>query len=228
MTTTSLAANRSVRSVSTQTRTPLLPLTDISSSMTGEPLAALNEALPVLRNEVLADNWAAKSVDIGLLTFGGRAELLLDLVPIQEFQPPPLTARGGTPMGAAILLALETLERYRQQCNARGVHLQIPLTVLFSDGAPTDPMEEATARLVEEQREGRVHFFAVGVGPAADFEVLKRLSVQREPLPLADFRFAALMQFLGRSLRQYSRSRPGERLRLPPLGWDVLGGQGVE
>jgi uncharacterized protein YegL len=129
---------------------------------------------------------------------------------------------GGTPMGEAILEALELVRLRKQQYQANGVAYYRPWMFLVTDGAPTDDWRPAAKAIKEAEKSKAVAFFPVGV-EGADMEVLRQLSV-RAPLKLKGLMFRELFQWLSNSLSGVSRSQVGERLQLPapdtsPAGW---------
>ncbi|MBO9633495.1 MAG: hypothetical protein J7578_10300, partial [Chitinophagaceae bacterium] len=51
-------------------RCPCVLLLDTSGSMSGKPIAQLNEGIQTLKKELLADPLASKRVEIAVVTFG--------------------------------------------------------------------------------------------------------------------------------------------------------------
>ena len=83
-------------------RVPCVLLLDVSGSMSGQPIAELNEGLVTLKDTLAADSLASKRAEIAIVTFGGMVTVIQDFVTAENFQPPQLNATGGTPMGQAI------------------------------------------------------------------------------------------------------------------------------
>src|SRR5262249_38653280 len=131
-----------------------------------------------------------------------------------------------TPMGAAIVQALDMVEQRKASYRANGVPYFRPWLFLITDGAPTDEWRPA-ARKVQEGEEHRAFaVFAVGV-EGADFGVLKEVSA-RAPLKLRGLRFRDLFQWLSNSQRSVSHSTPNDQDKVPfkdptgPSGWASL------
>src|ERR1700680_3444214 len=92
-------------------RCPCVLLLDVSTSMQGDSIEALNEGLKAFQREVSGDIIAARRVEIAIVTFGSRAETGQDFVTVDQFTAPELRAGGQTHMGAGIETALNLLEQ---------------------------------------------------------------------------------------------------------------------
>jgi uncharacterized protein YegL len=196
-------------------------LLDNSGSMSGKPIAQLNAGLKQFQKELAGDTLASRRVEIAIITFG-PVKVVQDFVSAEGFQASELVVDGGTPMGEAILEALELVRLRKQQYQANGVAYYRPWVFLVTDGAPTDDWRPAAKAVKEAEKSKAVAFFPVGV-EGADMEVLRQLSV-RAPLKLKGLMFRELFQWLSNSLSGVSRSQVGERLQLPapdtsPAGW---------
>lgn len=197
-------------------RCPVVLLLDTSGSMQGLPIQSLNEALHTFREEMRGDPLALKRCEVAVLGFGPVA-VKHEFATVDLFVPPVLEARGDTPMGAAVLQALQMVEARKQSYKANGIAYYRPWVFLITDGAPTDDISEAARHLQAAESSGKLAFFAVGV-EGADMAALGRLST-RAPLKLSGLKFRELFQWLSASMKAVSQSSPGERAPLPPPGW---------
>ncbi len=204
-------------------RCPCVLLLDVSSSMQGDAIKALNEGLKAFQREVSGDLIAARRVEIAIVTFGSSANVVQDFVTVDQFLPPELNAGGQTFLGAGIETALNLLEQRKAAYRNSGVAYYRPWVFLITDGAPVGEsdavVESSRARLVAEQESGKLVFFAVGT-ESADFQRLGTFTTAtRPPLQLRGVQFVQLFEWLSKSQQAVAQSRPGEQVPLPPAGW---------
>jgi uncharacterized protein YegL len=215
-------------------RCPVVLVLDTSGSMQGTPIQELNQGLAEFSAALKADPLASLRVEVAIITFGGSVRVLdvregdaraeatgaeEAFVTVDAFEPPVLTASGGTPMGAAVERALQLLGERKEIYKANGIDYFRPWMFTITDGHPTDANWRSAALQVkqEEARKG-VLFYGVGV-ERADMQILAQFSSARPPLKLKGLAFAELFQWLSRSLSAVAHSRPGEQAPLPPVGW---------
>jgi uncharacterized protein YegL len=202
-------------------RCPCLLLLDVSGSMAGEPIRELNEGLKSFRDELVADELAAKRVEVSCVTFG-PVQVATEFEPAASFAPPWLNAQGETPMGQAITTGIDMVRRRKETYRANGIVFYRPWIFLITDGAPTDDWRDAAAGVRQGEAAKAFAFFAVGV-MGADLKTLKQIAV-REPLMLQGLQFRNLFQWLSNSMKSISRSTPGDEVPLKnpkegPEGW---------
>jgi uncharacterized protein YegL len=183
----------------------------------------VNEGLRAYHADLMADSLAPQRVEVSVITFGGTVQTVSPFVSAQDFSPPTLTANGETPMGAAILQAIQAVTERKQLYRQNGLHNFRPWLFLITDGVPTDPWQEAAAKVHEGETSKSFAFFTVGV-EVADSAILERISV-RKPLRLKGYSFREMFKWLSQSQRSVSQSQPGQeaQLNLPsPSGWATL------
>jgi uncharacterized protein YegL len=183
----------------------------------------VNEGLRAYQEDLLKDELAPQRVEVSVITFGGRVETVVPFICAHDFSPPTLVTGGETPMGDAILRAIDSVEERKQMYKQNGLHYYRPWIFLITDGEPTDKWEAAAAKVRECEKKKQVAFFAVGV-EGANFDKLKQISV-RQPLKLKGYSFREMFVWLSQSQRSVSHSRPGEEDQLKlasPVGWANL------
>lgn len=202
-------------------RCPCILLLDTSGSMGGNPIDELNAGLRELKTSLTDDPLAALRVEIAIITFGGSPVLAQDFVTASEFSPPQLSAGGGTPMGAAMQMALDQLEQRKLTYKAAGISYYRPWVFLITDGSPTDEWQRAAQNVQRAENAKQAMFFLVGV-EGADMNQLGQMAPQqRLPIKLRGLAFRELFQWLSASLTQVSHSKAvGDQVALAaPTGW---------
>ena len=207
-------------------RCPCVLLLDVSASMQGASIVALNEGLRVFQEEVSRDAVAARRVEVAVVTFSTGADTPQPFVTADQFSAPLLTARGQTHLGAGLQRALDLIDERKAAYRASGVAYYRPWIFLITDGAPQgeDPalVEAARERVLAEQQARRIAFFAVGT-ENADFTVLERFTLpDRPPVQLKGLQFVDLFVWLSWSQQAIAQSRPGDQVPLPPAGWAAV------
>jgi uncharacterized protein YegL len=208
-------------------RAPCVLIMDVSGSMDGEPIRELNAGLSQYRDEILGESLTARRVDVAIVSFGDRVEVVQHFTNAYSFAPPELRASGPTPMASAVLTAIKLLEERKDDYRRAGMTYYRPWLFLFTDGAPTDGVAEwqvACEAVRRGEAENKFTFYAVGVS-GADFGKLKEISPSRAPLKLKGVAFREFFKWLSNSQGTVARSTPGQAIALPPAtgddGWGV-------
>lgn len=209
-------------------RVPVCLCLDVSSSMCGAPINELNEGVGLFYEAIKADEIAFYSAEISIVSFGaGGAKCIQDFSSLTlEPNAPTLVADGYTPLGEAVNLALDMLERRKSEYSDNGVDYYQPWLVVMTDGAPNgDKMEleraiERTNSLIKQRK---LTIFPIGIGEAADMNVLAKLSPERQPLKLKGLHFREFFSWLSKSVSRVSASTPGEKVRLDTDGINSWG-----
>ena len=203
-------------------RCPCVLLLDTSASMTGAPIAALNDGLRILKEDLLKDPVASARVEVAVVSFNSEITVERDFATPDQFDPPILTAGGTTHMGSGIHKALDILQVRKATYKANGIMYYRPWVFMITDGEPQgEPdsiVDTAAARIKDDELNKRVCFFAVGV-EGANMAWLAQLLV-RPPVKLVGLNFAEMFVWLSRSTGQVSRSTSDEQQNaLPPPDW---------
>lgn len=205
--------------------TPRVPVglcLDCSASMRGAPLAELNAGVEAFYRAIYRDEIARYSAEVSIVTFGPvRLEtgfMTLD----RNSKPPRLGIGGATPLGEAVRLSLDCLERRKAEYRKNGIDYYQPWLVLMTDGAPyggsQQVLDEQVRRVRELVLQRKLAVFAIGVGQNADMDALACFSPNRPPLRLRGLNFSFFFQWLSSSVSRVSQSIPGDAVPLDVEG----------
>ena len=140
-------------------RVPCVLVVDTSTSMHGPRITELNAGLQTYKKELLADPLAAKRVEVGIVTFGGRVNRLIEFVTADNFEPPKLQVIGGTPMGEAINTAIDMVEERKDNYREHGIAYYRPWIFLITDGEPNDHWRPLVSRVQAGEQQKAFCFF---------------------------------------------------------------------
>ncbi|MBD2151683.1 VWA domain-containing protein [Pseudanabaena sp. FACHB-1277] len=207
----------------TEARCPVVLVLDVSGSMTGEPIRQLNEGLKVLKKALEDDPTASLRVEVAVVTFGASVSLAHDFATMDAFNPPTLSADGGTPMGEGLEYALQLVAERKEQYKNYGLKYYQPWVWLITDGYPNgnSPWQEAAQKIHQEHKNKKISFFAVAV-EGADMNQLKQVSPpDRTPVKLNGLDFKTMFLWLSRSVGKTASGKVGEegQTKLEPIGW---------
>lgn len=200
-------------------RVPVCLCLDVSGSMSGEKISELNQGINLFYNAIKDDEVALYSAEISIVTFGTTASCVRDFSSL-ELQPnaPHLVAWGPTPMGEAVNLAIDLLEKRKNEYKEKGVDYYQPWLVLMTDGEPTDNISEAVSKVVNLVNNKKLTVFPIGIGRDANMTTLASFSPNRAPLRLQGLKFKEFFAWLSQSVSRVSQSTPGETIKLDVEG----------
>ncbi len=149
---------------------PLILLADVSGSMGQDgKIEALNQAVREMISALAAEENARAEIEVCVITFGGAARLHTPLQAARSVAWADMQAGGGTPMGAAMLLAADLIND-EQKVPSRAYR---PTVLLVSDGIPTDDWQAGLRRLTKEGRAQKADRMAFAIGGDADEKMLQ-------------------------------------------------------
>lgn len=190
-------------------------LCDDSFSTKGKDIDQINRGLELFGQELTDDEVAAETVEPAIVSFGGGVDVVQDFVKADSFQPPTLSAGGNTPMGDAVLKALDMVEGRKSTYRDQGYEVFRPWVFLLTDGNPnggSTSIDEAADAIAEAEREGHAIFWAAGTEDA-DFDALETLS-QRPPKEIDGIDYPSVFKWLSDSLTQGSKQNPGDTIEV--------------
>lgn len=214
--------------VNPEARCACVLLVDTSGSMTGAPIAALNDGLRAFQNDLLGDPVASLRVEVAVVAFNSTVDVTQPFVGASSFSAPSLQASGQTYMAAAIEKALDLVQERKDLYKKNGVPFYRPWVFMITDGKPegenTSYVDSVTAKLHQSDEQKRVAFFGVGV-QGADMQRLTAICPPgRPPMSLDGLKFGPMFVWLSRSLGNVSRSKTNDtQVPLEPTtGWSIL------
>jgi uncharacterized protein YegL len=157
-------------------RLPVYFLLDCSESMAGEPIAALNEAIQMIHQDLMNDPQALETVHISIITFSIQAEQY-ELLPLDQFRPPPLFVGGAQKaIGDAFRILVKSIEQDLRKNTATQHGDYRPLVFLLTDGSPTDHYHYELQRLHSLRGSHKPTIVALGCGGSVDVEMLHEIT----------------------------------------------------
>lgn len=196
---------------------------DASSSMQGEKLEALNDALRSLGDALIGDPRAADGVDLAIVSFGESKPLVKPFSSASAYTPPRLEASEGgttgedTAMVPALSAGLSLLDQQRRAYESANIAACRAWLVLVTDGTPGgDPadIDALGAALAREQARGRLQPCVIGF-PGASFDQIARFAPDRRAFEVSTEKLGALMAWLVQGLIRISIVRDRERFEVP-------------
>lgn len=211
-------------------RVPVCLCLDVSGSMGGERIDELNRGVKLFYDAIKDDEVALYSAEVSVVTFGGSdASCIVDFASLElQPNPPLLSASGMTPMGEAVNLALDLLDKRKEEYKDKGVDYYQPWLVLMTDGEPNGDsgiLQIAIDRTCNLVNSKKLTIFPIGIGSKAGMTTLAKFSPIRSPLKLQGLKFKEFFEWLSKSVSKTSQSMPGENVKLDVegiKGWGEL------
>lgn len=207
---------------------------DVSGSMHGDAIRELNKGVSLFFDAIRRDETAMYASEIAIVTFGYSVECVRDFSSLTvDSDVPVLEAEGTTPMGEAVTLALDMLNRRKQDYKRSGVDYYQPWLVIMSDGEPNGnaallkKAKQTTSKMVAERK---LTLFPIGIGNDADMGELRGFNYPNKAYKLAGLKFREFFEWLSKSVSATSQSTPGETVVIDEngipnwasKGWDQL------
>lgn len=171
---------------------PVYFLMDISDSMLGGPLEAVQKGMSSMVAELRSDPYALETVFVSALGFAGKALELAPLTEICLFEPPQLPIGSGTSLGEGLNLLMSRIDSEVRKTTSGQKGDWKPMVFLFTDGAPTDDPRAAVKKWRDNYRKN-ANMIAVTFGKNADVRLLQELT--DEVLTLTDLSAESFMEF---------------------------------
>ena len=164
-------------------RLPVYLLLDTSGSMLGEPIEAVRTGMQSLLSALRQDPYALESAWLSVITFSDRAQQVVPLTDLAQFQAPALTAKSTTSMGGALKLLAERIDQEVTKSSPEQKGDWKPIVFMMTDGRATDELEPGIAA-IKAAKIGTL--VACAAGPDADTASLQRITDSVVRLDTAD------------------------------------------
>ncbi len=205
-----------------EARCSIVLILDVSGSMGGLKIHTVNQAMVKFGEIIKEDSVTALRADVAVIEFDHEARVVLDFTNGTDFEPPVLSAKGGTNYSNAVNLALEIIETRKQSYRDGGIAYYRSLAYFLSDGYPEHDndgeLARAADRLKAAEDDRGIAFFCFGIGSPdlpVDMSALNNLA-PRAAIELTNMeQLDGSIQWLSRSVAAVSQSQPGEAIRLP-------------
>lgn len=157
-------------------------LADVSGSMSGSKIAAVDDAianaLPIVAD--ISDNNPDAEIKIAAMTFSDSCEWMYSEPKIAaDFEWKPQKACGGTALGGACAELNNKLSKSHGFLNS-GSGSFAPVIILLSDGGPTDDFQAGLNQLKANNWFKAAIKVAIAIGGDADMEVLAQFTGNSE------------------------------------------------
>lgn len=150
---------------------PFYILIDCSSSMKGDAIEAVDQALKNLITKLRDDPYLYNIIWLSIIAFDSTPRQLFPLRPIECFTALPLAAGGSSNLGKALRFLNRRINkevaRHTKEQRGDGT----PLVFLMTDGQPTDNWEKVSATTAQE-----IKLIACGMGATPNVSNLKKIT----------------------------------------------------
>ena len=201
-------------------RLPIYLLIDVSESMAGPAMLAVEQGVKALVDSLKGDPMALETAYLSVITFSRKAEQVVPLTELMHFTPPKFSVRSGSSLGAALRLLMLSIKRDVVKTTATTKGDWRPLVFVLTDGQPTDDWERAAEEMRRANSPRVANLYAIGCGPDVDPAVLRRVAdVSLMMTDLTPEGFRKFFLWLSASVQSASvkpDAEPGGLDRLPP------------
>jgi len=200
---------------------------DVSGSMSGEPINALNRGLQDFHREIGNTPTTANRLEVALITFDSSVEVVQQPALVSAFAMPTLHTKGSTALVDGVREAVRLVDNRKNWYKQTGQPYLRPWVILITDGAPDSGQDvQGLASEIEADTKGKKYvFLPVGV-QGADMNVLNQIAgyaqgenkdwVKMPPMELQGLKFQDFFKWVSASMGVVTASKDGDKVNLPP------------
>lgn len=190
---------------------PVFMLVDVSASMAGGPIEAVNAAIPDLKDEMLSNPLVGEIARVCVVTFSDIGRTVIPLCDLAGAEIPEIMVEGGTNFAAAFREVKSAITQGLHSL-PKGTPFYRPVVFFMSDGEHTakEQWDVALGELTDKSWKYAPEIVCFGIGDAArDTTALRRIGprfafLAKEIDPAAQVR--EIMNALLNSIRTTSTS----------------------
>lgn len=199
-------------------RLPIYLLVATSASMQGVKIAAINDGITEIWQELMSDPRSAETVYISLITFADQVSQS-PLTPMAQFVPPQLSVAGrGVSLGAALHLLNESLDRDIILNVPSGKGDYTPIVFLLMDSPPTDDWQPEAQRLRSRSTARPLHIIGLAIGDASIYVMQQVTSTVLKMQYVTPEVWRQFFTWTSQSVRAASQAHlPKQHVASPPL-----------
>lgn len=162
---------------------PFYFVCDVSASMAGDRIDAVNDLLPTIKSALQLNTFARDLLRVGLVSFSDDVQVDLPITDLTLVEVLPLLeTRGGTMFSGVLRSMRAQIQSDYALLKGDGFQVKRPIVVLLTDGVPTEDRsswERAFAELTDPSFKQFPNIIPVGIGES-DRDVVKQLRWRKD------------------------------------------------
>ncbi len=179
-------------------------------------LETLQKGIQLFYDAIYEDENARYAAEISIVTFDDIARVLTDFSRVEyndiREQVPVLSTHNRTSLGAGVNLALDCLEKRKNEYKDKGVDYYQPWLVIMTDGEDNGSkaeLDKARMRIQKLVSEKKLSVFPFIIGTNEGKETLASLSPVQAPMQIEITQMKGLFTWLGKSIAAVSSGSIG-------------------
>ncbi|GAA2756163.1 vWA domain-containing protein [Actinopolymorpha rutila] len=159
---------------------PFYLVCDESGSMSGDPIDAINTALPELHQEIAYNPVVADKTQFAIIGFSDSVDIALPLSDLSQVkQLPVLTTKGSTDYAAAFRCVKDQIEQDVARLKSQGHQVFRPVVFFLTDGQPTGDYRKEWEDLTTTSFPLHPNIVAFGIGSHVDPDTISAVGTFR-------------------------------------------------